>query len=118
MFSGLNLRESGNERGNKNSGFHTKYLEKVLPCSLAFGIIVTEYSTEPLKRRGGSDPLHISRPVFMLFGPGTMRPLHQQLGRHREVASLRNMLLFRGLLELLEKKEKTESNTVLKMQST
>lgn len=54
----------------------------------------------------------------MPFGPGTVRPLHRQQERHREVASLKNMLLFRWLLGLLEKKEKTESNAMLKMEST
>lgn len=43
---GLSLREGGNERRNRNSGFHTQCLGKIASCSLLFRIIVTEYGTK------------------------------------------------------------------------
>lgn len=46
MFYGLSPRESGNERWDRNTGFYTRHLEKILPCRLTFGITMTECGTK------------------------------------------------------------------------
>lgn len=80
MFYGLSLRESGNERWSRNSGFHTQHLEKILPCSLTFKITMTECDTKSFEGWGRSCSPHtgISRPASRPQGSGTMWLWQQQ----------------------------------------
>lgn len=83
MFYGLSPRESGNERWDRNTGFYTRHLEKILPCRLTFGITMTECGTKSFEGWGGSRSPHfgISRPASRPQGTDTMWLLHQQQER-------------------------------------